>query len=149
MKYNKVFVLAFAAIILAVVASGNASAMVPQASLNDGPSAGWDNDPSNSFTVARGSTFSETCKWVYATDDISGNIDGVYCYSSIYTSPQYNQVLYRDLLSAPGQSQERSTTVTASSTNYGANKPYNICLGFWWGLNNYFTSTDQETITVT
>lgn len=146
MKTNRIMTLVIAAAVLAVVTSGMASAMTPSASLNNGPTAVWNNDPNNSHTTVRSGTFSETCSWVYSSP-ISGNVDGVYVYSSVYTAPQYNQVLYRDLLTQPGQSKEKATTVTAG-TYTGSNKPYNICLGFYIGLNSYFTSTDQETITV-
>lgn len=153
MKYNKVFVLAFAAIILAVVASGNASAMTPQASLVDssnGLAAQWDNNPNNILGAQSGGTIYETDCWMYSSHAVSASTDAIYYYISQGTASPQGQITYANQFSQYGQGVTRQTGVTAGSST--GTYSYQISLGFFPHVSPWYTyfanPMKQETVVI-
>jgi hypothetical protein len=105
--------------------------------------------PSNQNNAPVQGSFTETCNWK-RTLTTSYDLDGIYCYRSVYTAQQYNQINHPYLLTYTGQNKDASSTV-AVGTQTVTNGAYNLCLGFWVNdpqLHNYFTSTEREDITV-
>jgi hypothetical protein len=149
MKTHRIIALVLAAAVLAVVSTSFASAMVPKAQLSSGPVAEWVTTPSNYNSAPVSGSFDETCAWKQNLY-IGYQLDGIYCYRSIYTAQQYNQINHPYILSQYGQTVEQSSNVPVYSTPV-TNGAYNLCLGFWVNdpqLHNYFTSTVGEYITV-
>ena len=142
MKMNKLLVLALAGLILAVTASANAFAMIPEAKMIDdsnnggGLNAAWVINPGNSYSYARSTQFSETDKWDYLAQTKSLDTEALFTYSSQGLYPTMDQKSQGVVFNRYGQGYQAPTTLTTSSTTYSGTM--SVSLGFYPHYLGYY-----------
>lgn len=132
--------LVLAAAVLAVVTSGSAFAMIPQASLVDssgGLNAQWDNNPNNRYTIYRGNSLTERDTWMYSSHAVSASTDAIYFYSCPGTMKTMDQIYYANQFSQYGQGVTRDTSVQVGSST--GSYTYQISLGFYPHVSPFYT----------